>query len=175
VPFIVSAPGLVPEGVTADGLTDITDMLPTFADLAGGSLQPGYEYDGVSIADYILGESDDTPREWILGMGGKNEAKLTDDGVENRYVFRDRVLREKRFKLYVSTERKPVKLVDVLKDPEEKNNLINSENPEALTALGRLSAIIPTFPERDNDPIYDPLPPQPWDVAITAKSEVWKE
>jgi arylsulfatase A-like enzyme len=175
VPFIVSAPGLVPEGVTADGLTDITDMLPTFADLAGGSLQPGYEYDGVSIADYILGESDDTPREWILGMGGKNEAKLTDDGVENRYVFRDRVLREKRFKLYVSTERKPVKLVDVLKDPEEKNNLIISENPEALTALGRLSAIIPTFPERDNDPIYDPLPPQPWDVAITAKSEVWKE
>ena len=55
------------------------------------------------------------------------------------------------------------------------NNLIDSKDPEAIAALERLSAIIPTFPERDNDPIYDPLPPQPWDVPITAESEVWKE
>ena len=175
VPFIVSAPGLVPEGITTDGLTDVTDLLPTFAELAGGELQSGYEYDGVSIADHILGKADDTPREWILGMGGKNEAKLTDDGVENRFVFRDRVLREKRFKLYVSTKREAVKLVDVIADPKEANNLIDSRDPEAQAALERLSAIIPMFPERDNDPIYDPLPPQPWDVPITAKNEVWKE
>ncbi|MCH2613962.1 MAG: sulfatase-like hydrolase/transferase, partial [Opitutales bacterium] len=175
VPFIVSAPGLVSEGVATEALTDITDLLPTFVDLAEGELQPGYEYDGVSIADFILGKSDDTPRDWIMGMGGKNEAKLTDDGVENRYVFRDRVLREKRFKLYVSTEREAVKLVDVIADPEEMKNLIDSNDPEAQAALERLSAIIPSFPERDNDPIYDPLPPQPWDVPITAQNEVWKE
>ena len=175
VPFIVSAPGLVSEGVATEALTDITDLLPTFVDLAEGELQPGYEYDGVSIADFILGKSDDTPRDWIMGMGGKNEAKLTDDGVENRYVFRDRVLREKRFKLYVSTKREAVKLVDVIADPEEMKNLIDSNDPEAQAALERLSAIIPSFPERDNDPIYDPLPPQPWDVPITAQNEVWKE
>ena len=175
VPFIVSAPGLVSEGVATEALTDITDLLPTFVDLAEGELQPGYEYDGVSIADFILGKSDDTPRDWIMGMGGKNEAKLTDDGVENRYVFRDRVLREKRFKLYVSTEREAVKLVDVIADPEEMKNLIDSNDPEAQAALEHLSAIIPSFPERDNDPIYDPLPPQPWDVPITAQNEVWKE
>ena len=137
VPFIVSAPGLVSEGVVTDALTDVTDLLPTFAELAEGELQPGYEYDGVSIADFILGKSDDTPRDWIMGMGGKNEAKLTDDGVENRYVFRDRVLREKRFKLYVSTKREAVKLVDVIADPEEKKNLIDSSDPEAQAALER--------------------------------------
>jgi hypothetical protein len=37
-----------------------------------------------------------------------------------------------------------------------------------------MSALIPGFPSRDNDPIYTPLPAQPWDVEITAKSEVWK-
>ncbi len=175
VPYIVSAPGLVPEGVTTDGLTDVTDMLPTFAELAGGTLQPGYEYDGVSIADHLLGKADDTPRKWVLGMGGKNEARLTDKGVENRFVFRDRVLREKRFKLYVSSERRAEKLVDVLADPEEKINLINSSDQEAQAALARLTPLIDTFPEKDNDPIYDPLPPQPWDVPVTAKSQVWKE
>jgi len=175
VPFIVSAPGLVPQGVTTDALTDVTDVLPTFAELTGGTLQPGYEYDGVSIADFLLGKSDDTPRDWILGMGGKNEAKLTDAGVENRYVFRDRVIREKRFKLYVSTKRRAEKLVDVIADPEEKTNLIDSSNPEVKAALARMLPIIDTFPERDNDPIYSPLPPRPWDVPITGKSEVWKE
>ncbi len=175
VPYIVSAPGLVPQGVTTDALTDVTDMLPTFAELAGGTLQPGYTYDGVSIADHILGKADDSPRNWILGMGGKNDAKLTEKGVENRFVFRDRVLREKRFKLYVSSKREPEKLVDVLADPEEKINLINSSDPEAQAALARLVPLIETFPERDNDPIYDPLPPRPWDVPITAKSQAWKE
>jgi|TARA_B110000495_G_C23002883_1_gene592061 arylsulfatase A-like enzyme len=175
VPFIVNCPGLVPQGVTTDGLTDVTDLLPTFAELGGGTLQEGYAYDGQSIASHILGKSDDTQRSWILGMGGRNEAKLTDDGVENRFVFRDRVLREKRFKLYVNTQRQAEKLVDVLADPEEETNLINSSDPEVQAALARLKPIIATFPERDNDPIYTPLPDQEWDVPITAKNEVWKE
>ena len=54
-------------------------------------------------------------------------------------------------------------------------HLGNPSHPEAQAALERLSAIIPSFPERDNDPVYDPLPPQPWDVPITAQNEVWKE
>jgi len=35
----------------------------------------------------FFGKSDDTQRSWILGMGGRNEAKLIDDGVENRLSF----------------------------------------------------------------------------------------
>jgi len=34
--------------------------------------------------------------------------------------------------------------------------------------------VIPGFPARDNDPIYTPLPPRPWDVKVTAESQVWK-
>lgn len=175
VPFIINGPGRVPEGVVTDALTDVTDMLPTFAELAGGKLQTGYVYDGQSIADHILGKADDTNRRWVLGMGGQNDAKLTDDGVENRFVFRDRVLREKRYKLFVSPQREAVKLVDVIADPAEAINLIDSDDPGAKAALARLMPLIETFPERDNDPIYDRLPAQPWDVPVTAQSEVWKE
>jgi len=174
VPFIVNCPGLVPQGVETDGLTDVTDLLPTFAELGGGTLQEGYVYDGKSIASHILGKNDDTQRSWILGMGGQNNAKLTDAGVENQFVFRDRVLREKRFKLYVNPQRQAERLVDVLADPEETTNLINSSDPEAQAALARLTPLIATFPERDNDPIYTPLPERAWDVPITAKSQVWK-
>jgi len=175
VPFIVNSPGRVPQGVKTDALVDVTDLLPTFADLGGGKLQKGYTYDGKSFADLILGKSEDSQRPWILGMGGRNEAKLTDDGVENAFVFRDRVIREKRYKLYVGTNKKPEKLFDVLADPAEANNLISSNDPDAVAALARMSAIIPSFPARDNDPIYTPNPDQPWDVEITAKSEVWKK
>lgn len=175
VPFIVNSPGLVPAGVKTDALIDVTDLLPTFAELGGGKLQKGYTYDGKSFSDLILGKSNDSQKSWILGMGGKNEAKLTDQGVENAYVFRDRVIREKRFKLYVDSNKQPEKLVDVLADPVELNNLINSQDPDAKAALARMSALIPGFPSRDNDPIYTPLPDQPWDVEITAKSEVWKQ
>ena len=41
-------------------------------------------------------------------MGGKNDARLTKDGVQNAFVFRDRVLRDERFKLYVDPRRQPV-------------------------------------------------------------------
>ncbi|MBD3265417.1 sulfatase-like hydrolase/transferase, partial [bacterium] len=34
-PFIVNGPGLVPQGVTTDALTDFTDLAPTFCELAG--------------------------------------------------------------------------------------------------------------------------------------------
>jgi arylsulfatase A-like enzyme len=175
VPFIVNSPGMVPKGVHTDALIDVTDLLPTFADLGGGTLQEGYTYDGRSFADLILGKSQDSQKTWILGMGGKNEAKLTDDGVENAYAFRDRVIREKRFKLYVSHKKQAEKLVDILADPDEQTNLINSSDPDAQAALARMSALISTFPGRDNDPVYTPNPPQPWDVEITAKSEIWKK
>ena len=34
-PFIVSCPGIVPQGKTTDALVDFTDMLPIFAELGG--------------------------------------------------------------------------------------------------------------------------------------------
>ncbi|MCP5115109.1 MAG: sulfatase-like hydrolase/transferase, partial [bacterium] len=90
-PFIVNGPGMVPVGVTTDALTDFTDMLPTFAELAGAELPEGVTLDGRSIAKVILGTEADGPREWIMAMGF-GPARLDDKGVRPVKDYTDRVV-----------------------------------------------------------------------------------
>lgn len=176
VPFIVSWPEKIKPGQTSNALIDITDFYPTFLDLANVTKTTDQVQDGFSFKDVLTGVSVKSSREWILGMGGKNNARLTDKGVENQYVFRDRVLRNERYKLYVGTNKKPQKFFDLQTDPYEKNNLINKlETEEQKQNFQKLSAVIQSFPDIDNDPRYHPNLQQEWDVKVTAKSEVWKK
>ena len=175
VPLIVNGPGRVAAGKVSPALLSIADFLPTFAELAGTQPQPGYTYDGRAAVGALLGREDRSPHSWILAMGGKNDARLTRDGVQNAWVYRDRVLRDERFKLHVDTRRQPTALYDLAEDPAEERNLIASQDAVVAAARARLSAPLAGFPERDRDPIYTPLPPQPWDVKITAESQVWKK
>ncbi|HCS52592.1 MAG TPA: N-acetylgalactosamine 6-sulfate sulfatase, partial [Planctomycetaceae bacterium] len=75
----------------------------------------------------------------------------------------DRVLREKRFKLWVDADRRPIKLFDLIADPWEEQNLIDSKDAAAMAARERLAAVALSFPEKDGAPIYDKNPPQKWD------------
>ncbi len=170
-PFIVNCPGLVPQAQTSNALVDFTDMLPTFADLSGAKPQAGFTYDGVSLKDVFLGKAKESNRKWILAMGSK-AARMTDKGVQNVYYFRDRVLRDGRFKLFVSTQRKPQKLIDLSKDSEEKNNLIG--NPEYKEVLKRLSAVVETLPIKDNDPAYTILAANEWDKKARFEADIHK-
>ena len=174
-PFVVNCPGLVPSGKVTDALGDLTDILPTCAELAGAELPESYYVDGVSLADVILGKSSDSPREWIIAMGGGNNAALSEKGVENQYRFRDRVIRNKEFKLFVSSDRKPEKLISVVNDPEEKNNLLLSNEPKVRDDYEKLWKVVSTFPGQDNDPRYTPLPKELWDVKVTVQSQIWKK
>lgn len=174
-PFIVNCPGRVPAGKVSQALLTIADLLPSFAEIARSRPQPQFDYDGKPSSAALLGQADRSPHDWILAMGGKNEARLTKAGVENAFVFRDRVLRNERFKVYVDTHRRPVQLFDLRNDPWEETNLIASLGPEIVAALASLSQPLSQFPARDRDPRYRPLPAQPWDVPITAESQVWKQ
>ncbi len=174
VPFIVNCPKLVPRGKKTDALADFTDLLPTLVEIAGGKVTDKHAIDGKSFADVVLGKSVDSKRDWIMSMGGRNEARLSDRGVENKYWFRDRVLRDKRFKLYVGTNRKPEKLFDLQKDPFEANNLIESQDKMHRDAINKLFAPIAKMPTRDNDPVYEPLPHKDWYRVPKVKSQTWK-
>lgn len=175
-PFIVSSPGIVPEGVTTDALTDFTDILPTFLEIASASPPESWTFDGHSIAGVFIGENHVGPRDWIMSMGGGNRARLTENGVENEWIYRDRVLRNKTYKLYVNTNGEAEQLYHLIEDPDEKINLIDAhENQNAMDNLTALMKIVESFPEQDNDPIYTPLPAQSWDVEITAESQTWKK
>ena len=163
-PFIVNGPGLVPAGVTTDALTDFTDLLPTFVELAGAELPEGVVIDGKSIADVILGKKKDGPREWIMAMGfgpGRLDAK----GVRPVVDYADRVVRDKRYKIHVLGG-KVAGLYDLKSDPGEGINLVDSTEAAHLSARKRLAAVVEGFPDKDGRPRYDPVAPQAWDLTI---------
>ena len=180
-PFIVSWPGKVKANQASDALIDFTDILPTFIDIAGAAPTSKWTrhnasqiIDGKSFKKVLL-NSAESAREWILGMGGGNNARLTQKGVENQYNFRDRVLRNNKYKIYINSNRKPEKFFDLQVDPYEENNIIDSLNTkERTTNFERLKVVLESFPVKDNDPKYRSNPAQKWDVEITAESELWK-
>ena len=175
IPFIANWPGTTPGGRVSRELLDFTDIIPTFADLAGQPVPGKDKVDGVSAAAYLRGKAKQTERTWILAMGGKNNARVSDKGVENAWYFRDRVVRDRRYKLYVGIDRKPQKFIDLLKDPDEKNDITGRESKPALAARSRLEALISQWPQRDADPLVKtPQSPQRWDKPVTVKSMEWK-
>jgi arylsulfatase A-like enzyme len=160
-PFIVNCPSLVPAGVKTDALTDFTDMIPTFAELAGARLPGDVIIDGRSIAKLISGKKKDSDRRWIMAMGF-GPAKIADGRVKTKKTFTDRVVRDKRYKLWVENG-KSLKLFEILSDPAEKNNIIDNPDLKVAAARTKLEAVVQSFPRTDASPKYDPTPPQPWD------------
>jgi len=63
VPLIVNWPGVAPAGRVLTDLTDFSDFMPTFAELAGAPL-PDVPIDGRSFAPRIKGQPG-SPREWV--------------------------------------------------------------------------------------------------------------
>ena len=161
---------------------DFSDFFPTCLDLAGVSPKKEWvtedkkhEIDGYSFKEALLNDTNSSQRKWILGMGGGNNARLTQNGVENQYIFRDRVIRNERYKLYIDTKRQPEKYFDLLSDPLERNNLLDSLNTdERKNNFQQLYEVMKTFPITDNDPKYKPNSAQIWDVQITEESQLWK-
>ncbi len=165
-PFIVNCPGLVPAGVETDALTDFSDLLPTFVELGGGKVPANLTIDGVSIAPVVLGKEKDSPREWIMALG-HGAAKLDKEGVRGKMNFTTRVIRDKQFKVWVSGEKKMVRLHDLKSDPWEENNLNESDKPEHLAALKKFQAVVDSLPDTDARPIYEPRGPNKWDRSFS--------
>jgi len=166
-PFIASCPGLVPAGVTTDALTDFSDLFPTFVELAGAKVPEGVTLDGKSFAPLLLGKAKDSPRDWILSMG-HGGAKLDAAGVRGQHDFTDRVLRDKRFKAWTGTSPEITALYDLRNDPLELENVIESDDGDAVAALARFRAIIAKMPDRDARPAYRSRAPNAWDREIGA-------
>jgi len=161
-PFIVNGPGLVPAGVVTDALTDFTDLLPTFADLAGVKVPADWPVDGVSIAPLLLGRAEDSPRDYILAMG-HGPAKLDAEGVRGKADYATRVIRDKRFKVWVDHHATIIRLHDLKADPFEQTNLLGSEKPEHKAAVAKFQAVIEAMPKTDARPKYEPRAANPWD------------
>lgn len=123
-PSIVNAPGRVPAKVDMDALTDFTDLLPTFVDLAGGEEPDDLEMDGVSLAPLLLGRAKDSGRDWIMALG-HGPAGIDGKGIRGVHDFFGRVIRDQRFKVWVDTAKKITRLHDLKDDPWEERNLLD--------------------------------------------------
>ncbi len=164
-PFIVNCPGLVPSGVETDALTDFSDLLPTFVDLGGGKVPADLVIDGVSIAPVILGNQKDTQREWIMALG-HGPAKLDEFGVRGQKNFATRVIRDKQFKVWVSSEKEIIRLHDLKKDPLEMTNLIHSKLKEHQKTIHKFQTIVDALPDKDARPLYESRQANPWDKTL---------
>ena len=167
-PFIVNCPGIVPEGVETEALTDLSDLLPTFVELGGGDTPEDLIIDGTSIAPLILGKENDTERKWIMALGS-GAARLTENGVRGQTDFEKRVIRDKRYKVWVSRGKKVIRLHDLKKDPWEKTNLLDSDLAAHKEALQKFQVVVDSLPDKDAHPLYEPRASNPWDMKLSAK------
>lgn len=68
VPFIAWGAGIEKRGKTNE-ICDLTDILPTLVDYAGGELPEGHVFDGKSLKPFLSGETD-SHRDTIFGVIG---------------------------------------------------------------------------------------------------------
>ncbi len=162
-PLIVNAPGLVPSGKVTDALVDFADFLPTFADLASAEIPSGNTIDGLSFAPLVLGKQQDSPRDWIMAMGS-HPAVIRNDRVENYYSFRDRVIRDNKYKAYIDTTKIISELYHLESDPQEVNNLVSSHDPDIQKALLKFNKVLQSFPDQDANPKYKKLNKSFYDI-----------
>jgi len=163
-PFIVNWPGKVPSGVQTDALIDFSDLLPTFADLGGTTLPKEYKFDGKSFKDLMLGKKENSDRDWILTMGSL-AARIKNGRVTNVHTFRDRALRDEKYKVFVDTLQHITEIYELKKDVEETNNLINSTDKSVVEALVKFKKIVAQFPSEDSQPSYKKLNNSLFDIS----------
>ena len=152
-PFIINAPGIVPEGITSDALIDFSDLLPTLCDLAQTSPDKEYEYDGISFAPEIYGLENKSRRDWIMALGS-NPAKIENGRIKNAFDFRDRIVRDKNFKAYIDTLNKIYEIIELKSDFYEENNLLNSKREDVISGIKKFESVIKKYPSLDASPIY---------------------
>jgi hypothetical protein len=125
VPFVVNCPGLVPGGRVSDALIDASDVLPTFAELAGADCPEDVTIDGRSFAPILRGAPDSaSPRQWIF----------------SQYAHR-RLVRNDRYKL-----RWDGQFHDLVRDPLEEHDLAKSTDPETVAQRQKLQGVLDSFP-----------------------------
>ena len=71
VPFVVSWPGVTPAGRLNENFADASDLLPTFAELAGAPLPENRIIDGKSLVSQIKGGAE-SPRKWAFTQLGSH-------------------------------------------------------------------------------------------------------
>ncbi|KAA5539016.1 sulfatase-like hydrolase/transferase [Roseiconus nitratireducens] len=128
VPLVMRWPAMIREdsrlqaGTNCQRVVDVTDLLPTFCELAGAEIPLGI--DGMSIAPFLQGSDQQREREFIIHEAGNGQS-----------IIRD------RYKLIRVDGRRGgppnLTLYDLREDPSESND-IAGDHPTMVEALHEL-------------------------------------
>ncbi|WP_146035146.1 sulfatase-like hydrolase/transferase [Formosa algae] len=161
-PFIVRTPDQ--KHFETNALVDFTDVFPTLLELASADKPSDYELDGYSFANVIRAEDKNSERDYILSMGGLSGHVNTEGRLVNNIIFRDRVLRNEKYKVYVDTLQQIHRLFDMENDPYETQNLI--DHTEMQSVLNEFQIKVDALPKLDSNPKYSKTKGLPTDIKL---------
>ncbi|MFC1716000.1 sulfatase [Candidatus Poribacteria bacterium] len=115
--WIMSKPGLVPEGVVSDALVQNTDLAPTILEMLNIEPLPRYNMDGVSLVPLLNGEKE-AVREYVYNGAFGLRASIVND----------------EWKFIDNRGEKANELFDRTNDPLERENLVE-QHPDLAEKL----------------------------------------
>ncbi len=119
VPFVARWPGRIKPGAISDHIGGFQDMMPTFAELAGGAPP---KTDGLSIVPTLLGRDGQKRHEYLYwGGGGKAQA-----------------VRMGKWKA-IRSRKQAWSLYDLSRDLAEKKDVAGA-NPDVVKKIGQIAA-----------------------------------
>ena len=145
VPMIIRHPGKLPAGRTTDAMFSAYDFLPTVLDYVGGHIPENRNLAGRSFVAALKGEPFEAP-EAVFGEYG-----------------RARSIRTNQFKYIHRADGGPDELYDIVKDPDEANNLYSDPAYRArmFELRDRLFKWFVRYAEAGTDPVGNEyLPPK---------------
>lgn len=141
VPLLIRWEGVTTPGKRCDLPVIGTDLLPTFAELAGAPLDSKLSLDGTSLVPLLRGQDDDIFQNrrllWHFPYYHPEEKKpaakrtvgINDTSIP--FVEPHSAIREGRYKAIHFYERNVTELYDLEKDPSEKHDLSKSDPAKA--------------------------------------------
>lgn len=156
IPFIVSWPGQIRQGVTSSALISQVDLLATLASLAGARLPEGAGPDSQNLLPALLGQSDQG-REVIVQQGAGSQLygirfgnwKLI-PAANNRPAFLERKHNERKNPLTTPQVGTGAYLFNLEEDPGETTNLAG-KYPDKVRELTELLKKIREEPENQTN------------------------
>lgn len=125
VPCIARWPGQIEAGSVHSSPAWTPDLLPTFVNLAGGTLPGDREYDGYDISGMLLGTGERPDEEFMFYMGNNLNAYRSGKW---------KIKSPRSGRVYGEPLDHPWLLFDLENDPEEQSNLAY-KHPERLQSM----------------------------------------
>lgn len=129
LPLIIRWPGQVPAGhVDESTVVSAVDMLPTLCRIGGAQLPEGYAGDGQEMSQVFLGTPTERSRP-LFWEYGRNDQSFAYPKGRNRSP--NIAIREGKWKLLIYSDGTRAELYDVIADPFEATNLLESQSDVA--------------------------------------------